>query len=81
MVKSFELFYTKNDGSQIEELKKQKWHIDPGKSGKYIKFFIPFCDVNEENGATHVVKGSYEKLPEGVKSGMRFSDDYILETF
>lgn len=49
---------------------------------KFCKLFIPLCDINKENGVTHVVKDSRNRLPVDINlleknSGMRFTDEFI----
>lgn len=70
---------------------KQQWHIDyyDCKKGikslknipNFCKLFIPLsCDINDINGATQVVKGSRENLPDIIKKGYisnRFPDELI----
>lgn len=85
--KKLDIFYTKNLNGDLNQIKKQGWHIDDPvklhKNNKYnfIKIFIPLCDVNENNGVTHIIKGSRTNTPPGLEfskiQGKRFSDDYI----
>jgi hypothetical protein len=89
--KTINIFYSKNNGSLKEPLNKQMWHVDdPVKqyndpNYKFIKLFIPLYDVNDNNGVTHVVKGSRENLPKNIKLNKiqkkRFDDTFIKKNY
>lgn len=89
-IKKIEVFHSENNGSQKDEIKKQKWHIDEPQlqikeNKRFVKLFIPLCDVTELNGCTKLIKGSREKLPEGLDlietRGKRFEDEFIFKHY
>ena len=89
--KKLNIFYTKNIDGKSKQIKKQGWHIDDpvrlhnNKNYNFIKMFIPLCDVNEDNGVTHIIKGSRDNLPPGLElskiQGKRFPDEYINKNY
>ena len=90
--KKLNIFYTRNLDGNMEQIRKQGWHIDdPGKMErnekyKFIKLFIPLCDVDETNGVTHIIKGSHDNLPKGIKlgkkiQGKRWGDDFVYKHY
>ncbi len=89
-IKKIDIFHSENNGSEKNEMKKQKWHIDElnlqiTENKKFIKLFIPLCNVNEKNGATKIIKGSRENLPKSLDfsklTGKRFEDDFIESNY
>lgn len=85
-LKKIDIFHSENYDEDNNVMKKQKWHVDEPllqikENKKFIKLFIPLCDVNKINGATKIVKGSREKLPKSMNfadlSQKRFEDDFI----
>ena len=88
-ITKIDAFHSENNGNEKNEMKKQKWHIDDlnlqiTQNKKFIKLFIPLCDVTKNNGATKIIKGSRENLPKSFDlstSSNRFEDDYIESNF
>ena len=89
-IRKIDAFHSENNGSEKNEMLKQKWHIDDWnnqvkKNKKFIKLFIPLCDVNEKNGATKIIKGSRENLPKSIDfsklQSKRFEDDFIRHNY
>lgn len=90
-VTKVEILHSEYDCNFNQELPKQMWHIDYPKeqfykNKKFIKLFIPLCDVTEENGCTKIIKGSRENLPKDYKfspkiNEARFNDEYIFSKY
>ena len=85
-LKKIDIFHSENYEEDNNVMKKQKWHVDEPKlqikeNKKFIKLFIPLCDVNKINGATKIIKGSRENLPKSINfsklMGKRFEDNFI----
>lgn len=90
-----DIFYNENDGRFNEkntDIKKLQYHIDDyhlikKNNKKFCKLFIPLTDVNENNGVTHIVSGSANKIPKDaikkleILSTQRFDDKYIEKNF
>lgn len=89
--KKLNIFFTKNLTGKHKQIRKQGWHVDDpdkllkNKNYNFIKIFIPLCDVDDNNGVTHIIKGSRENTPPDFKlsqfQGKRVSDNYIFKYY
>lgn len=94
-VVNIDIFYNENDGrfnSNNIDTNKLKYHIDDyhlikKNNKKFCKLFIPLTNVNENNGVTHIVKGSAHNIPKDAiekldkLSTQRFDDEYIEQNY